>query len=140
MTYAAWRDLRADGVDYRRGEFLPMHQITDSWILKETGDAVLANSDEGINAASDYQLLFPGFATDDPEPQPQPRASSGSRLTVSESDGRRQLIAAGYDDDVKVLEASDDELLALDYIGNVRLARIRAHLAGPQARNQADGE
>lgn len=59
QEYVATRVFRAGGddfvQDFERGEVVPLDKITDGWILKDTGDVVLSNSDEGLQAMSDYE-------------------------------------------------------------------------------------
>lgn len=57
QDYVASGAFRADGVNYVRGQEVPLDSIHNAQILKDTGAVVLSNSDEGQAAIADYERL-----------------------------------------------------------------------------------
>lgn len=155
QEYVAARSFRAGGEDYvgdfERGETVPLEKLYDPHILKETGDVVLANSDEGRAAIADYEKHHGSqanagrervlrFAEELRSSEPtitgqESHEDGGAReddpvaLSVPDGAGRDELLAAGYDTDEKVRAASDEDLLSVDGIGEKKLEKIREHLA-----------
>lgn len=95
QEYVATRVFRAGGEDFvqdfERGEVVPLDKIIDGWILKDTGDVVLSNSDEGLQAIADRERNLKlaeeqraQVSAAEPKPEEEPDATSAAERKAEE--------------------------------------------------------
>lgn len=109
---------------------------TKDRLVPAGGEVKLSHEDAEI-------FLARGLVRESESGSAQQRDDSGGNLgdgadelSVTPDAGREALLEAGYTADEEVRAASDDDLLALDGIGQGRLAKIREIL--PHLPNESD--
>lgn len=122
-NYVATSRFKADGEVYAVGRSVPVDEIQNGYILKETGLIVLEDSDEGQVAAAAFAEASSAHEKEPEGGEPEP---SMSELFGDDLAG--DLQRGGFTSVEEVRGASEEELEAVKGIGKKSVKRIRAVL------------
>lgn len=107
-------------------------------LLNEACAAVIEESLQKLEGGANEpvaELEYPDVPPEGPpEGEPEPDSASAESSTLEDIDGigpdlAQKLWEAGYDSPDDLRSASDEELLAIDGLGNAKLKQIREDLA-----------